>query len=146
MLMRFEPFREIDRLTEELLSDRRPRQIPVDAYRRGDEFKLLFDIPGADAGSIELTVEKDVLTVHAARTWIGCDDDQIDVAERAKGEFGRQLFLGESLDREHIAAAYADGVLTVTIPVAEQAKPHKVEITHVGSAVVQAIEAASAAG
>ena len=142
MLMRFEPFRELDRITEELVRENRTRQIPVDAYRRGNEFKVHLDVPGADPGSIELTVEKDVLTVRATRTWVRAEDDQIQVIERAHGEFHRQLFLGESLDREHITATYEDGVLTVTIPVAEQAKPQRVEITHVGS-VAQAVETVS---
>ena len=70
MLMRFEPFRELDRLTEEMLSERRARQIPVDAYRRGNEFKVQFDLPGVDARFIELTVEKDLLTVRATRAWL----------------------------------------------------------------------------
>ena len=131
MLMRFETLREYDRVTEEL-SQRRIRQIPVDAYRRGDEFKVLLDVPGADPGSIELTVEKDVLTVRATRTWVPAEGDQIQMTERAQGDFSRHLFLGESLDREHITAAYENGVLAVTIPVAEEAKPRKVEITHAG--------------
>jgi len=144
MLMRFEAFREIDRITEELLSERRARQIPVDAYRRGDEFKVELDMPGVDAGSIELTVEKDVLTVGATRTNAQTEGDQIYATERAHGEFSRQLFLGESLDRDGVAAAYENGVLTITIPVAEQAKPRKVEIAHAGN-VVQAVEATPAA-
>ena len=142
MLMRFEPFRELDRITEELLSDRRARQVPVDAYRRGNEFKVHVDLPGADPGSIELTVEKDVLSVRATRSWTRGEDDQIQIAERAQGEFGRQLFLGESLDRDHITATYEDGVLTITIPVTEQAKPRKVEVSHAGG-MVQAVEAAA---
>ncbi len=142
MLMRFEPFREFDRITEELLSERRVRQVPVDAYRRGNEFKIDFDLPGADPGSIELTVERDVLTVRATRTWRRDEGDEVLVAERGHGDFSRQLFLGESLDRDHITAIYHDGVLTITVPVAEQAKPRKVEITHVGS-VAQAVEAAT---
>ncbi len=142
MLMRFEPLRDFDRITEELLGERRARQVPVDAYRRGDEFKVHFDLPGADPGSIDLTVEKDVLTVRATRTWLREEDDEVLVAERGHGDLARQLFLGESLDREHISAIYLDGVLTLTIPVAEQAKPRKVDITHVGS-VAQAVEAAS---
>jgi HSP20 family protein len=142
MLMRFEPFRELDRITEELLAERRVRQVPVDAYRRGNEFKVALDLPGADPGSIELTVEKDVLTVRATRTPHQEEGDEVQVAERSHGQFSRQLFLGESLDRDHISAIYHDGVLTITIPVAEQAKPRKVEITHVGS-VAQAVEAAS---
>jgi HSP20 family protein len=144
MLMRFEPFREFDRITEELLNERRARQIPVDAYRRGNDFKVHLDLPGVDVDSIELTVEKDVLTVRATRSWTRAEDDQVQVIERAQGEFSRQLFLGESLDRDHIAATYQDGVLTITIPVAEQAKPRKVEITHAGGRV-QAVEAAPAA-
>jgi len=144
MLMRFEPFREFDRITQELLSERRARQIPVDAYRRGNEFKVHLDLPGVDPGSIELTVEKDVLTVRATRTWMPAEDDQVQVTERAQGEFSRQLFLGESLDRDHITATYENGVLTLTIPVAEEAKPRKVEITHAGG-VVEAITAPSVA-
>jgi HSP20 family protein len=142
MLMRFEPFREFDRITEELLAERRVRQVPVDAYRRGNEFKVALDLPGADPGSIELTVERDVLTVRATRTSHEEEGDEVQMAERGHGQFGRQLFLGESLDRDHISAIYHDGVLTITIPVVEQAKPRKVEITHVGS-VAQAVEAAS---
>jgi HSP20 family protein len=144
MLMRFEPFREFDRITQELLSERRARQIPVDAYRRGNEFKVHLDLPGVDPGSIELTIEKDVLTVRATRTWMPAEDDQVQVTERAQGEFSRQLFLGESLDRDHITAAYDNGVLTITIPVAEEAKPRKVEIT-IPAGGAQAVTAASVA-
>src|SRR3989304_10158464 len=132
MLMRFETIREYDRVTEQLLSQRRVRQIPVDAYRRGNEFKVHLDLPGVDPGSIELTVEKDILAVRATRTWARAEGDQIQITERPQGEFSLQLFLGESLDREHITATYETGVLTATIPVVEEAKPRKVEITHVG--------------
>ncbi len=142
MLMRFEPFREFDRMSEQLLAERRVRQLPVDAYRRGNDFKIDLDVPGADPGSIELMIESDVLTVQATRTPLRDDADEILVGERGYGQFSRQLFLGESLDRDHITAIYHDGVLTLTIPVAEQAKPHKIEITHVGS-VAQAVEAAT---
>jgi HSP20 family protein len=143
MLMRFEPFRAFDRVPEELLNPSRVRQIPVDAYRRGDEFKVHLDLPGVHPDSIDLTVEADVLTVRATRSWIPAEDDQLQISERPQGEFSRQLLLGEGLDREHIAAAYEDGVLTITIPVVEQAKPHKVEITHGGTML--AVKAASAA-
>ena len=141
MLMRFEPFRHLDRPVEDLLAENRLHPVPVDAYRRGDEFKVDLDLPGADPGSIDLTVESDVLTVRATRSSHEAKGDEVQVAERGHGQFGRQLFLGESLDREHIAADYHDGVLTITIPVAEQVKPHKVEITHMGS-VPDAVEAA----
>jgi HSP20 family protein len=133
MLMRFEPFREFDRLNVELLRER-VRQIPVDACRRGDEFKVHLDVPGVDPASIELTVEKDVLTVRATRNWTRLESDQLEVIERAQGEFGRQLFLGEALDRDHITASNDNSVLTITIPVAEQAKSRKVEITQPGDA------------
>ena len=140
MLMRFEPFQEFNRLTDELLSQRRARQIPVDAYRRGNEFKVHLDVPGVDPESIELTVEKDVLTVRASRTWLPAEGDQIQVTERVQGEFSRQLFLGESLNRDHITATCENGVLTITIPVAEQAKPRRVEVLHAGG-VAHDIEA-----
>src|SRR5690348_7759628 len=95
MLMRFEPFREFDRITEEMLTARRVRKLPVDAYRRGDEFKIALDLPGVDPGSIELTIEKDVLAVGATRTSYQEEGDEILVAERGHGQFSRQLFVGE---------------------------------------------------
>ena len=144
MLMRLEPYQEFGRITEEMLSQRRARQIPVDAYRRGNEFKVHLDLPGVDARFIELAVEKDLVTVRATRAWIRDEGDQIQIAERAQGEFSRQLFLGEGLDRDHISAAYENGVLTLTIPVAEEAKPRKVEITHTAD-VAQAVTAGSVA-
>src|SRR5438874_13634448 len=102
--MRFEPFREFERITEELLAGRRVRQAPVDAYRRGHQFKVDLDLPGADPGSIDLTVEKDVLTVRAARTAQREEGDEVLVAERGRGQFSRQLLLGEGLARDHISA------------------------------------------
>ena len=144
MLMRSEPFRELDWIREELLNASRARAMPLDAYRRGDEFKVYLDLPGADASSIELTVEKDVLSVRATRTVTAVEGDEIQVTERDQGEFSRELFFGESLDRDHVAAVYEDGVLTITIPVAEAAKPRKVEITHTGGGM-QAVKAAPAA-
>jgi len=140
MLVRFEPFWPLDGITEQMLSERRAWQIPMDAYRRGNEFKVLLDLPGTDPDSIELTVEKDALTVRATRTWDRLDDDQIHMAERGQGDFSRQLFLGEGLDRDMISASYEDGVLIVTIPVIEQVKPRKIEIAHAGD-VAQTEEA-----
>lgn len=141
MLMRYEPLSEFNRSNDDWRSQGRTRQIPVDAYRRGDEFKLYLDLPGVDPDSIELTVEKDLLTVRATRTWLRTEDDDVQIAERAQGEFSRQLFLGESLDRDNISALYLDGVLMITIPVTERSKPKKVEVVHVGS-VADAVEAA----
>lgn len=130
MLMRTEPFRELDRLAQELLgSGDRPSVIPLDAYRKGDQFFVQFDLPGVDPGSIDLTIEKNVLTVKAERPAVDHPDARTLVAERPSGTFTRQLFLGDTLDAEHIEARYTDGVLAVTIPVHEAAKPRKVQIT-----------------
>jgi HSP20 family protein len=130
--MRFDPFRELDRVTQNLWGGdvRRLNGVPMDAYRKGDRFLVHFDVPGIDPASIELTVEKNVLTVSAERTrqW-GDDVDEVVVAERPVGSFSRQLFLGETLDPDRIEASCQNGVLTLSIPVAEAAKPRKVSIT-----------------
>ena len=146
MLMRFDPFRELDRLAQQSLGQARqwPTVLPMDAYRRGDHFTVHFDLPGADPNSIDLTVEKNVLTVTAERSWQRGEGDEVIVAERPQGSFSRQLFLGESLDTDNIAASYENGVLTLTIPVAEQAKPRKVEIGS-GGGSARSVEAKSSA-
>jgi HSP20 family protein len=131
MLMRFDPFRELDRLTEQLAnggSNRAPRSFPMDAYRRGDAFFVHFDLPGVDPASFELSVEKNVLTVTAQRAWQPIEGDEVVVAERPRGQFSRQLFLGDTLDADRLEASYEQGVLTLRIPVAEQAKPRKIEV------------------
>jgi HSP20 family protein len=102
--------------------------MPIDAYRKGDEFVALFDLPGLDAESINLTVERNVLTVHAERHRPDADDVELLIGERPHGTFSRQLFLAETLDTERIAADYTDGVLRLRIPVKEQAKPRRVDI------------------
>jgi HSP20 family protein len=128
MLMRFDPFREVDRLTEAMLERAGVPRMPMDAYRHGDSFLVHFDLPGIDRDSIEVTVEKNVLAVKAERGSSQAEEDEVVVAERPQGTFSRQMFLGEGLDPEHIEARYDSGVLTLTIPVAEQAKPRRVEI------------------
>ena len=146
MLMRFDPFRDLDRLTQNLWSSdtRRVNAFPMDAYRKGSEFLVHFDVPGIDPNSIELTVEKNVLTVSAERTrhW-GDEAEEVVVSERPVGRFNRQLFLGETLDSERIQASCDNGVLTLRIPVAEAAKPRKVEISAGGTGNSQAIPAQS---
>ena len=147
MLMRFDPFRDLDRLTQNLWSadTRRVNAFPMDAYRKGSEFLVHFDVPGINPDSIELTVEKNVLTVSAERTrhW-GEEAEEVVVSERPVGRFNRQLFLGETLDSERIQASCENGVLTLRIPVAEAAKPRKVEISSTGNGGSQAIPAQSA--
>ena len=129
MLMRTDPFRELDRLAQQALgTPARPAAMPIDAYRRGDEFVVEFDLPGVETDSIELTVEKNVLTVHAERRRSGAEGIELLVGERPHGTFSRQLFLGEGLDTERIDATYTDGVLNLRLPVAERAKPRRVPI------------------
>jgi HSP20 family protein len=129
MLMRTDPFRELDRVAQQLLGTAaRPAAMPIDAYRKGDEFVALFDLPGLAADSIDLTVERNVLTVHAERQRPDADDVELLIGERAYGTFSRQLFLADTLDTERIAADYTDGVLRLRIPVKEQAKPRRVDI------------------
>lgn len=129
MLMRTDPLREFDRLAEAVLgSQARPAAMPMDAYRQGDEFIVALDLPGVEADSIDLTVEQNVLTVHAERRPRVPDDVERVVGERRYGTFSRQLFLGETLDTDRLQADYDDGVLSIRIPVAEQAKPRKIEI------------------
>jgi HSP20 family protein len=117
--------------------------MPMDAYRHDDRFVVRFDLPGVDPDSIDLTVERNVLTVQAQRSWQRGEGEEWLAAERPQGTFSRQLFLGEALDVDHLEARYDNGVLTLTIPVAEQAKPRKVQITSSGGQ--KAIDADSSA-
>jgi HSP20 family protein len=129
MLMRFDPFRELDQVTQQVFRQAARPAAPMDAYRHGDDFLVEFDLPGVDPSSIEVTVEKNVLSVTATRQRRFSDNDEVLVAERPQGEVRRQLFLGELLDTESIDAGYENGVLTLRLAVAEQAKPRKVEIS-----------------
>lgn len=133
MLMRTDPFREIDRLTQQLLgttgTTSRPTMMLMDAWRDGDTFHVEFDLPGVDPSSIELDVERNVVTVNAHRESMSDEVERL-AAERPRGHFSRQLVLGENLDTDNITANYADGVLALQIPVAESAKPRKIEVNH----------------
>lgn len=115
----------------------RPPAVPMNAYRNGDTFTIDFDLPGVDDDSIDVTVEKDVLSVSAERTFQIDDGTKVVAAERRQGSYRRRLFLGKGLDAAQVVADYTNGVLTVTIPVAEQAKPRKVTVTSGGSSVVE---------
>lgn len=136
MLMRTDPFRELDRLTQQFFgvtgTTTRPAVMPMDAYRHDNEFVIHFDLPGVSPDSIDLDVERNVLTVKAERTLESNGDLQ--VAERPRGVFSRQLFLGDTLDADKIEANYDAGVLTLRVPVAEQAKPRKISISNGKSA------------
>jgi HSP20 family protein len=134
MLMHTDPFRELDWLTQQVFGQQgtwsRPVVMPLDAYRHDEQFVVHFDLPGVDAASIDLHVERNVLTVKAERRPTA-EGDQVQtlVAERPHGAFSRQLFLGEALDTDRIEAHYDAGVLTLRIPVVEQVKPRKVEVS-----------------
>src|SRR3954469_8218546 len=129
MLIRTDPFRDFDRLAQQVLgTPARPAAMPIDAYRKGDEFVVDFDLPGVETSSIDLTVEKNVLTVHAERRRPDVEGVEMLVGERPQGTFSRQLFLGETLNTEQISATYTDGVLSLRLPIAERAKPRRVEI------------------
>ena len=129
MLLRTtDPFRDFDRLAGQLLgTTNRPAVMPMDAWREGDVFVLEFDLPGVVKESIDLDVERNVLTIKAERVARNGDWEML-ASERPRGLFSRQLVLGDNLDLEHIQAAYTDGVLTLRVPVAEQAKPRKIKI------------------
>lgn len=144
MLMRTDPFRELDRLTQQALGTSgtlaRPSVMPMDAWRDGDTFHVEFDLPGVDPASIDLDVERNVVTVKAERSARASDAELI-AAERPRGVFSRQLILGDNLDTERIDAGYDAGVLTLKIPVAEKAKPRKITISRTGSGDRQTINA-----
>jgi HSP20 family protein len=134
MLMRTDPFRELDRFAQQAFGSpgawSKPAAMPMDAYRAGDEFVVCFDLPGVTKDAIELDIERNVLTVKAERRPLpGGGDVQMQVSERPLGVFSRQLFLGDTLDADRIAADYEAGVLTLRIPVAEKAKPRRIDIT-----------------
>jgi HSP20 family protein len=129
MLMRTEPFRDIDRMFEQLVgTTSRPAVMHVDAERDGDSFYVYFDLPGVDPDSIDVTVERNVLQVKAQRQRTRKDGVETVISERPMGVFTRQLFLGDTLDADKLGASYDNGVLTLRIPVSDQAKPRKISI------------------
>lgn len=129
MLMRFDPFSDFDRITRQVLGNGRTNYMPADAYRQGDKFYLRIDLPGIDPESIDVTVEKNTLSVTAERRWERDGEEQVLLNERPTGSFSRQFFLGESLDTDAIEAGYDHGVLTLAIPVAETAKARKIAVS-----------------
>jgi HSP20 family protein len=136
VVTRFDPFRDLDRLAERMLStatdiSQTIKAMPLDVYRSGDHYVLHCDLPGADPGSIDVSVDGRTLTIRAQRSPRGEDVEWL-TQERPSGTFVRQLTLGNGLDLDRIEATYTDGVLTLSLPVAEQAKPRKVAVTHSG--------------
>ncbi|GGO63306.1 Hsp20/alpha crystallin family protein [Nonomuraea cavernae] len=131
LLTTIDPFvqefeRQFDRLARATLGE--PAGMPMDGVRRKDDVLLRFDLPGIDPDSIEVTVDRGVLTVGARREEALEEDDRPFLRERRMGAFTRRVYLSEHLDAERIEAGYSGGVLTVRIPVLEKAKPRKVEV------------------
>jgi HSP20 family protein len=136
MLIRTDPFRELDRVAAQVLGTAaRPSVMPMDAWRDGEGFVVEFDLPGVDPSSIDLDVERNVLTVRAERRPVAPGADLL-AAERPRGVFSRQVILGEALDSARIRATYDAGVLHLTIPVAEQAKPRKITVEGVSTPAI----------
>jgi HSP20 family protein len=132
-LMRFDPFRELDRFGEQVLAGSRAmRTMPMEAFRSGDEFIVALDVPGVEPADVELTVERNVVTIRVTRRPVRREGDDLLVDERMTGEFSRQLLLGDNLDSSRLEAGVDKGVLTLKIPVAEASKPRRVEIESSG--------------
>jgi HSP20 family protein len=142
----YDPFREFDRVASTLFDPRRgPRRMPMDLYRDGDHYVLTADLPGIDPGSVDIDVDGQLLTIRAERTLTGGEGVKWITREREAASFLRQLNLGQGIDTDSIAANYSNGVLSVTIPVSEKAKPRKIEVaTDSSSPVIQAHESADA--
>ena len=131
----YDPFRDLDRLASSLFDTRRgPRRMPMDLYRDGDHYVLTADLPGIDPGSVDIDVDGQLLTIRAERTLTSGEDVKWITREREAASFLRQLNLGQGIDTERIAASYSNGVLSVTIPVSEKAKPRKIEVMSEGTA------------
>lgn len=136
MLTRFDPVSDFERFSSDLfgaLSRKATSAMPIDAYRHQDEWVVKVDLPGVDPSSIDLTVDRNVLRIEASRDWRPAEGDLVLAAERPRGTMSRQLMLSEDIESSAIKADYHDGVLTVTLPVAEAAKPKKVSVTTGGS-------------
>jgi len=143
MLMRTDPFREFDRLAQQVLgagTTSRPAVMPMDAWREGDTFVIEFDLPGVAPDTLDIDVERNVLTVKAERPRRSGDWETL-ASERPTGLFSRQLVLGDNLDLDKVDAGYESGVLRLRVPVAERAKPRKIEVSHTGTSDQSAITA-----
>jgi HSP20 family protein len=130
MLMRFDPFRDVDRFADQVdqMFRRAGSSVPMDAVRHGDQVFINFDLPGVDPDAIDVTVERDVLTISATRRFERAEGDEVLANERPQGTVTRRVLLGESLDAGRLEAAYDHGVLSITIPVAEQAQPRRISV------------------
>lgn len=137
MSIGYDPFNRLEELREQLLSGgRTPQSFPMDAYRRGDEFFIHLDLPGVQPDTVDITVENQILTVTAERRFEQREGDEFIVSERPQGRFSRQLRLGSTVEVENIAASYEDGVLTLTLPVSERARPRQIPVNRAASSEI----------
>jgi HSP20 family protein len=132
MMIRSDPFRDVDRWMDEFRFGARERTMPMDAYRHGDELVLDFDVPGVDPNTIDLTVEQDMVRVTAKRDWLPVANDEFYARERPAGEFSRQVMLGKAVDSTKVTAHCENGVLTVRLPIAEAARKRQIAIERPG--------------
>jgi len=132
MAMNYDPFRELDRMASALIDNRGPRVMPMDLFREGDHYVLNADMPGIDPGSVDIDVDGQLLTIRGERTMANHENVKWLTRERMAGSFLRQLNLGQGIDVDRIGATYNNGVLSVTIPVSEAAKPRKIAVTSSG--------------
>lgn len=140
MLVRSDPFRDIDRWLDSVSTPTRERSIPMDAYRRADDLVLHFDLPGVEPDSIELSVENDVLRISGSRRWEVAEGDELYARERPQGEFSRQIILGRSVDTTKVTAASVNGVLTVHLPLAQAARRQRITVQATGQPAAQMID------
>lgn len=137
MSIGYDPFNRLEELREQLLSGgRTPQSFPMDAYRRGEEFFIHLDLPGVQPDTVDITVENQILTVTAERRFEQREGDEFIVSERPQGRFSRQLRLGSTVEVENIAASYEDGVLTLTLPVSERARPRQIPVNRAASSEI----------
>ena len=128
-----DPFRQMDRLTSQMLSGTRtPMGMPMDVWQAEDGFHVALDLPGVDPESVEITTERNILTIRAERQPEYGPDTRVLIAERSQGNFTRQLQLGDTVDTENVQAAYADGVLHLMVPLAKSAQPRRIEVQSSG--------------
>ena len=145
MAIPFDPFRELDRIASGFVDTRQgPKAMPMDLYRDGDHYVLTADLPGVDPGSVDVNIDGQQLAIRAERSTRNAEGAQWLVRERGAGSYLRQLTLGDGLDTERIAASYDSGVLTVTIPVSEKARPRKIDVAVAGASAPAETASASA--
>lgn len=136
-VMRFEPFgdpfRNLDRWASQLMSGTRtPMAMPMDVWQAEDGYHVALDLPGVKPDDVEITSERNVLTIRAQRHAEYGENEKVLVAERPQGQFTRQIQVGDALDSGNVAAGYQDGVLHLTIPISQAAQPRRIELQHVG--------------